>query len=405
VAGIRDITGCAPSRAVPVIAFHGTDDPIVAYGGGYGPGVANLPNGAGGTIGSGAVDATSDEPSIEAITDAWAGRNGCDTGPDRTEGVAADVSLLTWACPRGADVELFRVNGGGHTWPGSAVSGALGSLVGSTTMSVSANEAMWAFFVAHPRRVRTTCERADARTRDASLGVREYRVSVPPIDGPLPLVIDLHGYGEHVRSHASATGFESLGRTHGFVTITPQGRGEPPRWDLGPDGADVRFITDLLDEVERELCIDTRRIYVTGHSMGAFLLSQLACSPLASRVSAWAPVAGLREVPDCPTSGEPVLVAHGTADATVLYSGGLSPAAAEILGMSAAGPPIPDLVDAWAARNGCPGTPPVERTETALRTWISYPCDVELLRLDQAPHVWPDGGAEDIWRFFAAHAR
>ncbi|WP_459546599.1 alpha/beta hydrolase family protein [Nocardia sp. X0981] len=37
VAGVQDFPWCDTSRPVPVIAFHGTADPIVAYTGGRGP--------------------------------------------------------------------------------------------------------------------------------------------------------------------------------------------------------------------------------------------------------------------------------------------------------------------------------------------------------------------------------
>jgi polyhydroxybutyrate depolymerase len=62
------------------------------------------------------------------------------------------VTLLQWSCPPGADVELYRVTGGGHSWPGSTFSKAIESVVGPTTMSIDANEIMWKFFERHPLR-------------------------------------------------------------------------------------------------------------------------------------------------------------------------------------------------------------------------------------------------------------
>jgi polyhydroxybutyrate depolymerase len=404
VAGIRDVEECEPSRAVPVVAFHGTDDQIVAYDGGYGPGVADLPNGSGGTIGPGAVDATSDEPSIQEITATWAGRNGCADGPAADE-VAADVTRLSWSCPRSADVELYRVNGGGHSWPGSTLSRSIAQIVGPTTMSVSANEVMWAFFVAHPRHDTAPCTSTpEPGTKQITLGARWYRRHVPDFEGALPLVIDLHGFSEGADRAAAVTDFESLGDEQGFVTVTPQGAGELPAWDLTVTGVDVTFIGDVLDDVERALCIDRRRVYVTGHSMGGFLLSTLACSSLADRVTAWAPVAGARAVPACDGSPSPVLLQHGTADPTVLYTGGLSPDTAALLGLPAAGPSVPELAAAWATRNGCGADRPIESTEGAV-TWISHPCDVELRRIEDGGHQWPDEAQDVIWRFFEAHAR
>jgi polyhydroxybutyrate depolymerase len=157
VAGIRDIDGCDPARPVPVVAFHGTDDTFVAYNGGFGSSVANLPSpdGSGKTIGSGGATTTTapgtpKPKTIEDITADWAARNGCSAKKTETK-VADDVTLLAWSCPKGDDAELYRVEGGGHSWPGSAFSKQVASVVGPTTESISANEIMWKFFQAHPR--------------------------------------------------------------------------------------------------------------------------------------------------------------------------------------------------------------------------------------------------------------
>jgi len=154
VAGIRDIDGCDPSRPVPVIAFHGTADPFVPYTGGLGSAAANLPapDGSGKTLGEvGAVDPATKGPDIPTITGDWAQRNGCGTTSTESP-VTDDVTLLTWPCPPGAEVELYRVTDGGHSWPGSKFSGSIVSVVGKTTFTIDANELIWAFFQAHPLR-------------------------------------------------------------------------------------------------------------------------------------------------------------------------------------------------------------------------------------------------------------
>ena len=43
----------------------------------------------------------------------------------------------------GAEVVLFVVEGGGHTWPGQPAPLAL---MGQSTLDVSANDLMWEFF-------------------------------------------------------------------------------------------------------------------------------------------------------------------------------------------------------------------------------------------------------------------
>jgi len=46
------------------------------------------------------------------------------------------------------EVELYRVDGGGHTWPGSAMSATSASVTGKTTMHIDATQLMWDFFAA-----------------------------------------------------------------------------------------------------------------------------------------------------------------------------------------------------------------------------------------------------------------
>jgi polyhydroxybutyrate depolymerase len=155
VAGVTEVAGCSLDRPVPVVAFHGTDDGFLAYDGGFGPQVAGLPSPDGqGTLGDVAdqpdVPPGAGGPSVPEVMADWAGRNGCDDTAPEEEAVADDVTLLSFACPAGAEAELYRVEGGGHSWPGSELLANVENIVGHTTMSISANEVMWEFFEQHP---------------------------------------------------------------------------------------------------------------------------------------------------------------------------------------------------------------------------------------------------------------
>lgn len=157
VAGIQAVAGCRPSRPVPVVAFHGTADPDVTYTGGIGNGVRNLPlpNGSHASIAQllhdPAITRLESGESIPAMTAQWAARNGCGNQPSRTR-IARDVILIRYPCPAAATTELYRIAGGGHTWPGSQRFEPLRSDLGRTTMSISADAIMWRFFEAHPLR-------------------------------------------------------------------------------------------------------------------------------------------------------------------------------------------------------------------------------------------------------------
>jgi len=120
---------CADSTPVPMIAFHGTADPIVPYHGGK-VWIAPLPF-----------------PSVRTWVAEWARRNRC--GPNPVDAVvAADVTRLEYTdCAGDATVVLYTVVGGGHTWPGGKP--MPGWLVGRTTDSIDATSLMWAFFREH----------------------------------------------------------------------------------------------------------------------------------------------------------------------------------------------------------------------------------------------------------------
>lgn len=156
VAGVTDPPDCSPSGPVPVVAFHGTADPYLAYGGGLGDEALALPapdgNGTVGDLATGDTTGLSvglSAPVPERVA-AWAGRNGCDGEPSATD-PAGDVVVSDWAgCERGT-TRLYTVNDGGHTWPGSAFDAAIPDMVGVTTTSIDATDVMWRFFVLHPK--------------------------------------------------------------------------------------------------------------------------------------------------------------------------------------------------------------------------------------------------------------
>jgi polyhydroxybutyrate depolymerase len=151
VAGVRFEPGCEPSRPMPVIAFHGTEDSLVRFDGGD-PEADNALADLDLAIDEGAAANFAGivfRPVPDVMAD-WAAADGCD--PDAVEeAIGTDVVHLRWeGCAGGADVELYRVDGGGHSWPGSEFSVALADIVGATTTTISANELMWSFFEDHP---------------------------------------------------------------------------------------------------------------------------------------------------------------------------------------------------------------------------------------------------------------
>ena len=152
---------------------------------------------------------------------------------------------------------------------------------------------------------------------------------------PMPLVIDVHGYQEGASIHAIMSRLPEYGEAHGFITVGPNGTGTVTHWDTSLTGKDLKFIGDMLDATERDLCIDTNRVYVTGLSQGAFMTSAISCV-YADRIAAAAPVAGvMSNIKNCqPARAVPLVTFHGTADGFVAFDGGL--------GKSALNLPSPD---------------------------------------------------------------
>lgn len=123
---------CAPPRAVPLIAFHGTADDEVSYG------EAPASRAAAPLLAASA----SLPPSVRY----WAAQNGCKRLTLRRESPHVMRSQFA-GC--GADVLFYSIEGGGHAWPGGARDGASGAV---PTPELRASTAMVGFFLRHPLR-------------------------------------------------------------------------------------------------------------------------------------------------------------------------------------------------------------------------------------------------------------
>ena len=124
---IRLLDNCSPGRPFPIMIVHGTADPFVRY---------NPNNG------------------FHAPTDSafafWSGNAGCSGStvtdiPDTNTGDGSTAQLFAANdCADGADVHLYRIQGGGHTWPGG------GNQNGNTNRDMNASRAALEFFANHP---------------------------------------------------------------------------------------------------------------------------------------------------------------------------------------------------------------------------------------------------------------
>jgi polyhydroxybutyrate depolymerase len=152
IAGIRQVEDCEPARPVPTVAFHGTADDFVRFDGGIGSAASRLPNPDGSPRTPETTPSTTPaalRPTIPENVAFWADLNGCRPKP-RERTIADDVTLVSYRCPGRADVQLYVIEGGGHSWPGSEFSRGIESITGPVTFSIDANDVMWRFFERHP---------------------------------------------------------------------------------------------------------------------------------------------------------------------------------------------------------------------------------------------------------------
>ena len=126
ISAIASVTGamtqytqtiCNPVHPTPIMEIHGTADPTVPFN------------------------------DIISGLDYWKNYNNCNFIADTT--VIPDLVLGDWSTvehivynngDNGVTTELFKVNNGGHTWPGSNFS------IGVTNYDINASVEIWKFF-------------------------------------------------------------------------------------------------------------------------------------------------------------------------------------------------------------------------------------------------------------------
>jgi len=133
IAAIASVTGSMVNNidcdlnttGMPVLQIHGTADQVVPYAGGNG------------------------FMSMDNLLEFWTVKNGCledlltitpTADTDTTDGSTVEHFIYS-QCDTDYNVELLKVNGGEHTWPGASL-----TFLGVTNQDISANDEIWKFF-------------------------------------------------------------------------------------------------------------------------------------------------------------------------------------------------------------------------------------------------------------------
>jgi len=255
---------------------------------------------------------------------------------------------------------------------------------------------------------------------------RDYILYVPEIYTPgeaVPLILNFHGYTSNAFEQLNYGDFRPIADTAGFIVVHPMGTVDllgNTHWNVGWGTSsvdDLGFTAALIDSLSAEFSINQDRIYSTGMSNGGFMSYHLACE-LSERIAAIASVTGTMNVNQPATCSPghpmPVMEIHGTADATVPYTGNF------LFGTT------PAAVAYWVNYNNCESTPSITAipdtdggdgctAEHQVYTGGNNGSTVEHFKIINGEHTWPGsafGGlgtnqdidaCNEIWRFFSKY--
>jgi predicted esterase len=149
--------------------------------------------------------------------------------------------------------------------------------------------------------------------------LQPYRLFVPDAyndSRDFPLVVALHGSGgdenDFFDSYQEAP-MKPEAQRLGFLVVCPKGRNPTS----GYRGAAEQDVFDVIAEVRRDYRVDPRRIYLMGHSMGAFATWRLAAAH-PDMFAALGPIAGGGDPSEMTKLRRmPQYVVHGVLDVAV----------------------------------------------------------------------------------------
>jgi polyhydroxybutyrate depolymerase len=281
--------------------------------------------------------------------------------------------------------------------PGFASPGADGATAGGATAGEGASPSPGCGKT--PAKLGASAQRVKALGRD-----RAYTLVVPEgyvPSTPYPLVFVLHGGGGSGTAARTQTDLEKLAGGHA-VFVYPEAPGG--NWNLdapASSNGDVALFDAILLTAHNSLCIDPRRVFVTGFSNGAYMANQLGCKR-GERIRAVVTHAGGGPYETsggsydasghlvCPGKAVASLVVHGNNDFTVPPAEGQK------------------SIDHWSYANRCRGE--LGGMGTGTTSTLTPPCvalqgcfqPVGVCRIPGLGHgLWSQAG-KVTWAFFDA---
>jgi polyhydroxybutyrate depolymerase len=234
---------------------------------------------------------------------------------------------------------------------------------------------------------------------------RTYILNLPPTyydAADFSLVIALHGGGGDALQFESTSKLTDKANESNFIIVYPNGVKSTgilgaQTWNAGKccDYArdnninDVKFISEVIDELLNHYKINPKRVYATGHSNGGMLSYRLACE-IPAKITAIAPNGCTMVVkqPCSPSRAVPVLHMHSVLDTRVPYQGGVG-----VTGVYFS--PIDSVLNVWSISSDCKTIAQVLQDDDDFKftKWSSCNDDVavEYYLTQDGGHGWPGG--------------
>jgi polyhydroxybutyrate depolymerase len=264
---------------------------------------------------------------------------------------------------------------------------------------------------------------------DPLIAARPYGVTLPAGHDPSvpsPLIVVLHGYMANGSIEDSYLGVSASADAHHTIIATPDGtidqignhfwNATDACCDVFASGVDdVAYLTALIADAVKRYGADPTRVFLLGHSNGAFMAHRMACDR-ADRIAAIAALAGdvWLDMSKCrPSAHLAVAQIQGDADSVVLYKGGQlnAPNVQPYPGSEA-------TFQFWSMAGACSGTSdagtfdyeaslPGNETTVTRATGCATGAAAELWRIVGGQHVptFTPSFMPAVYAFFEGHPR
>ena len=169
---------------------------------------------------------------------------------------------------------------------------------------------------------------------------------------------------------------------------------------------DSAYLAGVIAEIQAKLPIDPRRIYVAGHSNGAFMSYRMACDH-ADIIAGIVSIAGATwaDPARCePSEAVSILQLHGTADENVRYDGGTLTARGAGA-VPVAYPGARQSIATWNGYDGCADDGAIQTTKLDLVTDVSGPDGPAETTVQTFDDGCRAGGHTELWSMVGALAR